>query len=172
MPTPMDEAKEIDRVPFLRQHRAGTEAGEFDGRDKELENAPQRAPFRRELDTLQERYASLLCEHRQLKEELLNSKQPAIKNGTPQPKKNAPEGLAKAPERIIGDSAALRAVLKKVETVAPTRATVLIQGETGTGKELIAQTLHGLSQRKEKGSDPDQLCGDPIGAAGERSLRS
>ena len=77
------------------------------------------------------------------------SQQPAIKNGTPQPK-NAPEGLAKAPERIIGDSAALRAVLKKVETVAPTRATVLIQGETGTGKELIALTLHGLSQRKEK----------------------
>ena len=49
---------------------------------------------------------------------------------------------------IVGDSAALRRVLKEVETVAPTGSTVLIRGETGTGKELIARALHELSPRK------------------------
>jgi formate hydrogenlyase transcriptional activator len=49
---------------------------------------------------------------------------------------------------IVGDSAALRRILKEVETVAPTGSTVLIRGETGTGKELIARALHELSPRK------------------------
>ncbi len=49
---------------------------------------------------------------------------------------------------IIGESAALREVLKKVETVAPTDATVLIRGETGTGKELVARAVHDLSPRQ------------------------
>jgi formate hydrogenlyase transcriptional activator len=49
---------------------------------------------------------------------------------------------------IVGDSAALRRVLKQVETVAPTGSTVLVRGETGTGKELIARALHELSPRK------------------------
>jgi formate hydrogenlyase transcriptional activator len=48
-------------------------------------------------------------------------------------------------EEIVGDSVALRRVLKEVETVAPTESTVLIHGETGTGKELIARALHQLS---------------------------
>jgi len=51
-------------------------------------------------------------------------------------------------EEIIGRSAALRRVLKQVETVAPTESTVLIHGETGTGKELIARALHNLSPRR------------------------
>jgi len=50
-------------------------------------------------------------------------------------------------EEIIGQSAALRRVLKEVETVAPTDSTVLICGETGTGKELIARAVHNLSPR-------------------------
>lgn len=50
-------------------------------------------------------------------------------------------------EQIIGSSAALESVLKKVELVAPTDSTVLIQGETGTGKELIARAIHNLSPR-------------------------
>jgi formate hydrogenlyase transcriptional activator len=49
---------------------------------------------------------------------------------------------------IIGDSAALRRVLKEAETVAPTGSTVLIRGESGTGKELIARALHDLSPRR------------------------
>jgi formate hydrogenlyase transcriptional activator len=51
-------------------------------------------------------------------------------------------------EEIVGKSEALRRVLKEVETVAPTDSTVLIYGETGTGKELIARALHNLSARK------------------------
>jgi formate hydrogenlyase transcriptional activator len=51
---------------------------------------------------------------------------------------------------IVGDSAALRRVLKEVETVAPTSSTVLIRGETGTGKELIARALHDLSPRRDR----------------------
>ncbi len=51
-------------------------------------------------------------------------------------------------EEIIGQSSALRQVLKKVEIVSPTDSTVLIQGETGTGKELIARAIHNLSGRR------------------------
>jgi formate hydrogenlyase transcriptional activator len=51
---------------------------------------------------------------------------------------------------IVGESAALRRVLKEVETVAPTDSTVLIRGETGTGKELIARALHQLSPRRDR----------------------
>jgi formate hydrogenlyase transcriptional activator len=49
---------------------------------------------------------------------------------------------------IIGESPALLSVLKKVATVAPTDSTVLVYGETGTGKELIARAVHDLSPRK------------------------
>ena len=52
-------------------------------------------------------------------------------------------------EEIVGDSPLLRAVLKQVETVAPTDSAVLIQGETGTGKELIARAIHNLSARRD-----------------------
>jgi len=51
---------------------------------------------------------------------------------------------------IIGQSDALKRVLKQVETVAPTDATVLVLGETGTGKELIARSIHRLSHRRER----------------------
>ena len=44
----------------------------------------------------------------------------------------------------------MRRVLKEVETVAPTGSTVLIRGETGTGKELIARAIHQLSPRRER----------------------
>ncbi|HVI09477.1 MAG TPA: sigma 54-interacting transcriptional regulator [Candidatus Binatia bacterium] len=50
-------------------------------------------------------------------------------------------------ERIVGHSTALEAVLDQVEQVAPTDSTVLIEGETGTGKELIAHAIHNASQR-------------------------
>jgi formate hydrogenlyase transcriptional activator len=52
-------------------------------------------------------------------------------------------------EEIIGQSRALKAILKQVETVAPTDSTVLINGETGTGKELLARAIHDLSPRKQ-----------------------
>jgi formate hydrogenlyase transcriptional activator len=53
-------------------------------------------------------------------------------------------------DEIVGRSTALRRVLKQVETVAPTDSTVLIQGETGSGKELIARAIHDLSTRRGK----------------------
>ncbi len=52
-------------------------------------------------------------------------------------------------EDIVGGSAALRRVLKEIETVAPTDSTVLISGETGSGKELVARAIHQLSGRRD-----------------------
>jgi formate hydrogenlyase transcriptional activator len=52
-------------------------------------------------------------------------------------------------EEIVGRSPALRSVLQEIETVAPTDSTVLIYGETGTGKELIARAIHNLSLRSK-----------------------
>src|ERR1700683_5157300 len=51
--------------------------------------------------------------------------------------------------RIVGNSAAFRRVLETVRVVAPTDATVLIQGETGTGKELIAEAIHKWRNRSD-----------------------
>src|SRR5262249_30892760 len=51
---------------------------------------------------------------------------------------------------VVGESTALRRVLKDVETVAQTDSTVIICGETGTGKELIARALHDLSPRRDR----------------------
>jgi formate hydrogenlyase transcriptional activator len=53
-------------------------------------------------------------------------------------------------EEIVGSSAALRTVLSQIDKVAPTDSTVLITGETGTGKELVAHAIHRRSQRSER----------------------
>jgi len=53
-------------------------------------------------------------------------------------------------EEIVGDSAALKRALAQVEVVAPAGTAVLITGETGTGKELIARAIHNLSPRRER----------------------
>ena len=52
-------------------------------------------------------------------------------------------------EEIVGDSPALKRVLSQAKTVAPSNATVLILGDTGTGKELIARAIHRMSTRKD-----------------------
>jgi formate hydrogenlyase transcriptional activator len=57
------------------------------------------------------------------------------------------DGAERRFEQIIGSSLALEAVLQQVECVAPSDSTVLIQGETGTGKELIARAVHNISLR-------------------------
>jgi formate hydrogenlyase transcriptional activator len=63
-----------------------------------------------------------------------------------------PKDLSSEPlfEGIVGKSATLQRVLKQVEVVAPTDSGVLIQGETGTGKELIAQAIHNRSTRRDR----------------------
>jgi formate hydrogenlyase transcriptional activator len=53
-------------------------------------------------------------------------------------------------EEIIGESSALKGILEQLQTAAPTDSTILILGETGTGKELIARAIHNLSSRREK----------------------
>jgi formate hydrogenlyase transcriptional activator len=64
---------------------------------------------------------------------------------------------------IVGHSAALRHVLHQVETVAPTEATVLISGETGTGKELIARAIHQLSPRAAQAFVKLNCAAMPVG---------
>jgi formate hydrogenlyase transcriptional activator len=58
-------------------------------------------------------------------------------------------GSGYRPEEIVGESEALSVVLEQVRTVAPTQASVLILGETGTGKELIARAIHRLGDRSQ-----------------------
>src|SRR5258708_38645768 len=60
------------------------------------------------------------------------------------------ESIPRAFEGMIGASEALKSVLAHVKTVAPTDSTVLLEGETGTGKELISHAIHTLSQRKTR----------------------
>jgi len=52
-------------------------------------------------------------------------------------------------DEILGNTPAIQEVLRHISTVAPTNSTVLIQGETGTGKELVARAIHNLSSRRE-----------------------
>jgi transcriptional regulator with GAF, ATPase, and Fis domain len=59
-------------------------------------------------------------------------------------------GITYKHHKIVGDSEAINEVLAKLKQVAATDSTVLITGETGTGKELIAQAIHDLSDRKDK----------------------
>src|SRR5688500_1131420 len=51
---------------------------------------------------------------------------------------------------IIGESPSMQTLLQSIETVAPTDASVLILGETGTGKELVARAIHRLSRRSQR----------------------
>ena len=64
---------------------------------------------------------------------------------------------------IVGDSPALQAALQLVSVVAPTDSTVLIQGETGTGKELIARAIHDLSARHERAFVKLNCAAIPLG---------
>ena len=86
-------------------------------------------------------------------EALLNAVEQTIKsseNGLPKKSPPPQHGSGGEPgfADIVGNSPALRLVLQDVETVARTDSTVLIQGETGTGKELIARAIHKLSLRR------------------------
>ena len=71
-------------------------------------------------------------------------------------------------EDIVGKSAALRKVLDQIAIVAPPQSTVLLHGETGTGKELFARAIHNLSPRRERTFRSTELCRHPFRAGGKR----
>jgi DNA-binding NtrC family response regulator len=83
------------------------------------------------------------------REDLLHAIQQAIARDNIARQPNGDTGTHNFGE-IVGTSAALTAVLKQVEVVAPTESTVLILGETGTGKELIARAIHTTSSRSRR----------------------
>ena len=72
---------------------------------------------------------------------------------------------------ILGRSAALRGVMERIARVAPTTATVLITGETGTGKELIARAIHAASPRAKRPHRQGQLCRAARGPPRLRAVR-
>ena len=74
-------------------------------------------------------------------------------------------------EDIVGKSAALRKVLQQIEIVAPTDSTVLLHGETGTGKELVARAIHSLSHQAEPHVRSPELCSHSFRAGRERAFR-
>ena len=74
-------------------------------------------------------------------------------------------------EDIVGKSASLQKVLEQVAIVAPTDSTVLLHGETGTGKELIARAIHNLSSRRER-ICKNELRRHSLRAAGKRTVRT
>ena len=75
-------------------------------------------------------------------------------------------------EDIVGRSPALQQVLQQVMIVAPTDSTVLLHGETGTGKELIARAIHNLSSRRERPYARMNCAAIPSGTAGKRTVRA
>jgi transcriptional regulator of aromatic amino acid metabolism len=83
---------------------------------------------------------------------------------------SGPDQVERTFEPIIGNSAALESVLDQVEQVAPTDSTVLIEGETGTGKELIAQAIHNASQPYGPPIHKAELRCHSVGSSGKGTL--
>ena len=72
---------------------------------------------------------------------------------------------------LIGSSAKFRVVLDQINLVAPVDSTVLVQGETGTGKEVIARAIHEASPRRENRFVALNCAAIPSSFAGERTVR-
>ena len=96
-----------------------------------------------------EEHARLSADSATLREESAGLRGQSAILRAAQSEPGSPIILGRSAGEIIGQSPAFRAVLKQVQIVAPTNATVLIHGETGTGKELIAQAVHRHSSRRD-----------------------
>ncbi len=72
---------------------------------------------------------------------------------------------------LIGSSSKFRAVLDQINMVAPVDSAVLVQGETGTGKEMIAQAIHEASPRRQNRFVALNCAAIPEHSAGERTVR-
>jgi len=83
--------------------------------------------------------------------------------GEMQPRNYAGDEIRAEPGKIVGESPALKAALHLVSVVAPTDSTVLIQGETGTGKELIARAIQNLSRRWQRAFVKLNCAAIPLG---------
>ena len=70
-------------------------------------------------------------------------------------------------ERLVGQSPAIMEIKKLIPVVAATKSTILLQGETGTGKEVIAEAIHQASGECASTPDQGQLSGHPQGPSGE-----
>jgi DNA-binding NtrC family response regulator len=128
---------------------------------KQAEDTLRKAHDKLEL-RVQERTAELVMANERLSQEIEDRKQTAnslrealsiikkLKNELHEENVYLKEEvhLLHSHEDIVGNSEAISTVLKQIEQVAPTDSTVLIQGETGTGKELLAHAIHELSSRK------------------------
>ena len=128
---------------------------------KQAEETLRKAHDKLEL-RVQERTAELIRTNEQLSQEIEDRKQASnslrkaltiikqLKDQLQEENIYLKEGfeLLHSHEDIVGNSEAITTVLKQIEQVAPTDSTVLIQGETGTGKELVAKAIHALSCRK------------------------
>ena len=86
-----------------------------------------------------------LFELRDRVRQILESRAPSARGADP-----AGRSLAGSATRILGDSPVMRDLLKQIATVAPTRSTVLLLGESGSGKDLVAQTIHENSPRRDR----------------------
>jgi formate hydrogenlyase transcriptional activator len=130
---------------------------------KQAEDALRQAHDRLEL-SVKERTAELMSTNEQLLREIEERKKAEesmrealnevkhLKNQLHEENLYLREEISLIPSHtdIVGNSEAIRTVLKEIEQVAPTDSTVLIQGETGTGKELLAHAIHNLSSRKDR----------------------
>ena len=130
---------------------------------KQAEDALRKAHDKLEL-RVQERTAELMSSNQQLLQEMeeRNTVEESLREALKEVKQLRNQlreenlylreeiNLMHSHKDIVGNSQAIRTVLKQIEQVAGTESTVLIQGETGTGKELFANAIHSLSSRKAR----------------------
>ena len=150
---------DIDGIELLRRFKQ-TNAGRRGGGD----DRPRQRPARRRGDA--GRRVQLPREARRARRAAGDSREGARAPAARQ-RERAAEAAARGPvparRTSSGSSRRMHDLLELVENVAPSDANILIQGENGTGKELIANALHYNSKRVEGAVHQDQLRGDPEG---------